>query len=367
MTKLSIVIPCYNVEKYLRQCLDSVINQVLKDIEIILIDDGGKDNCPQIIDEYAAKDSRIIAIHKENGGYGQSMNIGLERATGEYIGIVEPDDYIDTNMYEDLYNIAKQYDSDIVKSCFYDNIQTPQETRIKKANWKDYIPEDKSFTIKEYPYFLYYHPSIWSCIYKKEFLNKNNIRFVEAPGAGWTDNPFQVQTMCLAERINYTSNAYYYWRRLNVYESDDIKDYTIPFKRSDEIHKWLNENNIEDEQILTNLYRREFTYIYLVLGMKQIVDIKDCYKRIDTMCQRMNKEIVFNNKILRKMYNRVFNRAKLLRIRILLKRIKKSIIRLHISDREIYLSLFGNMLLDIKIKPEKCKKNVQLKNFGEDI
>ena len=123
MSKVSIIVPIYGVEKFLRECVDSILNQSLKDIEIILIDDGGKDNCPQIIDEYAQKDNRIIAIHKQNGGYGQTCNVGLERATGEYVAIVEPDDYIDSKMYEDLYNIACKFNSDIVKSCFYDNLQ----------------------------------------------------------------------------------------------------------------------------------------------------------------------------------------------------------------------------------------------------
>lgn len=107
MPKISVIIPVYGVEKYLKECLDSVLNQSLKDLEIILIDDGGKDNCPQIIDDYAKKDSRIIAIHKPNGGYGQTCNVGLEKATGEYVAIVEPDDYIDSKMYED-FRKAKQ-------------------------------------------------------------------------------------------------------------------------------------------------------------------------------------------------------------------------------------------------------------------
>ena len=96
MPKVSVIIPVYNVEKYLRQCLDSVINQTLKDIEIICVDDGSTDNCPNILDEYAAKDARIKIIHKKNEGYGKAMNVGISHASGEYIGIVEPDDYIDS-------------------------------------------------------------------------------------------------------------------------------------------------------------------------------------------------------------------------------------------------------------------------------
>ena len=226
MAKVSVIVPIYGVEKYLRECLDSIVNQTLSDLEIILIDDGSKDNCPQIIDEYAQKDNRIIAIHKENDGYGSAMNVGLENVTGEYIGIVEPDDYIDSKMYEDLYKIAKEYDSDVVKSCFYDNLQAKEEQRILKTKWDDdKIPQNRSFKITECGLFLQYHPSIWSCIYKRKFLKKHNIRFIEAPGSGWTDNPFQVQTMCRAERINYTPNAYYYWRRLN---KDEFKNASNP-------------------------------------------------------------------------------------------------------------------------------------------
>lgn len=333
MAKISVIVPIYGVEKYLRECLDSILNQTFEDLEIILIDDGGKDSCPQIIDEYAQKDKRVIAIHKENGGYGHTCNTGLEHATGDYVAIVEPDDYIDLKMYEDLYKIAQEFDSDIVKSSYYDNLQSEQLTRIKKVNWKDFIPEDRSFTLKEYPYFLSYHPSIWTCIYKREFLNKHNIRFIEASGAGWTDNPFQVQTMCLAQRINYTSKAYYYWRRLNYFESDELKDYTLPFVRSDEIHKWLEENGIDDSKILEQLHKRELAYINIVLGMKKISNKKDCFNKINVMLKRMNIQYV-------PLY--------LVRWKIFYKRFMKKIFRMRISRKESYLILFNRKIWEYK-------------------
>lgn len=345
MPKISILVPIYNVEKYLKECLDSIINQTFDDIEIICINDGSKDNCPQIINEYVKKDDRIVAIHKGNCGYGSAMNVGLAHATGEYVAIVEPDDYIESTMYEDLYKIAKAYDSDIVKSCFYDNLQCKQESKIKKVHWKDFIPEDRSFTIKEYPYFLYYHPSIWSCIYKREFLIKHSLKFVEAPGAGWTDNPFQVQTMCLAERINYTSKAYYYWRRLNYFESDDLKDYTIPFKRTEEIHQWLEKNNINDEGILVNLYRRELTYINIVLGKKTIPDMKDCYARIEKLVSRIPYKTFINSKIVRNneknTYKLVLKNPKLVWLKIRYKSICRKLISIHLNKIEQRIILFG--------------------------
>lgn len=344
MAKISVIVPIYGVEKYIKECLDSILNQSFKNIEILLIDDGGKDNCPQIIDEYATKDSRIIAIHKPNGGYGQTCNVGLERATGEYIAIVEPDDYIDSKMYENLYSIAQKYNSDIVKSCFYDNLQTSQESRISKLNWQDFIPEDKSFTINEYPYFLYYHPSIWSCIYKREFLERHHIRFVEAPGAGWTDNPFQVQTMCLAERINYTSKAYYYWRRLNKDESEDLKDYTIPFKRTTEIHKWLNENHINDENILVNLFRRELAYINIVLNMKKIANENDCYKKISSLIAMCPNSFLLNKDVRKdelNFYKSVSRSPKFTRFALLIKKFRRNNISIRWNRKEKRISLFG--------------------------
>ena len=352
MPKISVIVPIYGVEKYLKEAIDSVLNQTLTDLEIILIDDGSKDNCPQIIDEYAFKDSRIIAIHKENGGYGQSMNIGLAKATGEYIAILEPDDYIDSKMYEDLYSIAKQYDSDIVKSCFYDNLQTEKITRISRMWWFDYIPENKTFTINEYPYFLNYHPSVWSAIYKREFLNKHHIRFIEAPGAGWTDNPFQVQTMCLAEKINYTSKSYYYWRRLNENPSKELKDYKIPLLRSEEIHNWLNKNKneIKNEDVLAFLYKREFAYIKTVLGMDKINDLKDCFNRTKELCLKMDRNIVLHNENITKYEKRLYKKC-LINPQIIwlfeqYRVYRKNYFQIHINRKEILIRLFGKEIIN---------------------
>lgn len=118
--KVSILVPIYNNEIYLHECIDSIINQTLKDIEIILLDDGSTDNSPQICDEYAKKDNRIKVVHKENTGYGHTMNLGIEMATCEYVGIVESDDYAELDMFESLYNATVQnnHKIDMVKSNY---------------------------------------------------------------------------------------------------------------------------------------------------------------------------------------------------------------------------------------------------------
>lgn len=186
--KVSIIMPTYKVEKYFRQCIESVINQTLTDIEIIPVDDGSPDNCGKIMDEFAANDSRIKPIHQENGGYGKAVNAGIAVATGEYIGIVETDDWCEPNMFEKLYTQAKKLDADVSKCDFKyyfgKNYFKPCNS-IRKVG-----KENVLYTLKENPAIMKYHVSIWSAIYRKSFLDKHNIRVEESRSASYQDMPF---------------------------------------------------------------------------------------------------------------------------------------------------------------------------------
>lgn len=113
--KVSVIVPIYNVEKYLDECIVSLLNQTLEDIEIILVDDESPDNCPKMCDEYANKDKRVKVIHKKNGGLGFARNSGLDVATGEYVAFIDSDDFIDLDMIEHLYNVATEYNADEVR------------------------------------------------------------------------------------------------------------------------------------------------------------------------------------------------------------------------------------------------------------
>lgn len=217
MAKISVVVPVYNVEKYLKECIDSIINQTLEDIEIICVNDGSTDSSLEILNDYAKKDSRIIVINKSNSGYGHTMNMGLNAATGEYVGIIESDDFADKNMFEDLYKLAKEYDADIVKGDWYNywsknkfarkNNRISSAKTLKLTNSK----QDKSL--------LRINPSVWSAIYKKEFLNKYNIRFLETPGASYQDLAFSFKVFALAEKVILTDKAYLYYRQDNMNSS----------------------------------------------------------------------------------------------------------------------------------------------------
>ncbi len=349
MAKVSIIIPVYGVEKYLRECLDSVLAQTLEDLEIILLDDGGKDSCPQMIDEYAAKDSRIVAIHKENGGYGHTCNMGLERATGEYVAIVEPDDFIDKNMYKELYNKAVENDADIVKSGYYENYDLGEDSFKKlKPELKGFAVPNKVFTLKEYPQFVRMHPSIWSCIYKREFLEKNQIRFVEAPGAGWTDNPFQVQTMCLADRIVYVDKPYYYWRKCNLDDANDLKDISIPFKRIKEIRQWMNDNNINDDGILSYLYKREIVYLHIMNRIVNKNNIKNFKDYVKEYVLGLDYELVKRSNIIKKREKRFLMNLKKWQDYTIFqdkfKVFKANIFKFRYNKNEKFLYLFGRCI-----------------------
>ncbi len=221
MTKVSVLVPIYNVEKYLNQCLDSLCSQTLEDMEIICINDGSTDSCGKILEYYQKKDSRIKIITKANSGYGNSMNIGLDNASGEYIGIVESDDFIDSNMMEKLYNIAKGEPDfcnglDIVKSnCYFYS----KNGSVEKNEYNDAfeeLPLNKVIEPVCYSSLFLKLQTIWSALYKRTFLLENNIRFNETPGASYQDVSFVFQTYACAKTIKLIPDAYLHYRIDNV-------------------------------------------------------------------------------------------------------------------------------------------------------
>lgn len=179
MPLFSIIIPVYNVEKYLNKCVDSVLNQTFTDFEVILVDDGSPDNCPAICDSYAEKDKRVRVIHKQNGGLICARKSGLEAARGDYIGFVDSDDWIEENMYELFADMIKKYTPDMVLSDFY--FDSGKEIINSEQLFEQEFYDKKSLNEKLYPVMLFsgiyfkfgVNPCCWSKVYKKELLKKN--------------------------------------------------------------------------------------------------------------------------------------------------------------------------------------------------
>lgn len=119
MIGLTIIVPIYGAEKYLRKCVDTILMQTYNDYEVLLVDDGSKDACPEICDDYACADPRVRVLHKLNAGYGAAVNTGLDHAKGKWIGIVEPDDWIESDMFKTLIDCGNESGADVVKSGYY--------------------------------------------------------------------------------------------------------------------------------------------------------------------------------------------------------------------------------------------------------
>ena len=215
MPKVSVIIPVYNVEKYLERCVESIRNQTLIDIEIILVDDGSPDNCPQICDEFAKKDSRIKVLHKKNGGLSSARNVGLYVATGEYIGYIDSDDYAELDMFEKLYTCARKNEVDFVMADYW-RVQSDGVRKKKSLDIRSGLYTKEDINQEIYPILIMreevdYGPllSVWHCLYKADFIKKNKLFFDEE--IKWSED-------CIYSAIlGYQAENFYYLKDEYVY------------------------------------------------------------------------------------------------------------------------------------------------------
>ena len=219
---VSVIIPVYNVELYLHKCIDSVLNQTLRQIEVILVDDGSPDGSPAICDEYALKDARIKVIHKENEGLGYARNSGIEVATGEYITFLDSDDYLSENTLEVLYTYAKNNNLDIVRAA---RNQFHEEDKfshwIKDSKLKIYEGKD---ILKKIALCYFSQPngssdaalnlegSAWGALYHRELFNQHGVRFVSERDLVSEDFVFNYECACIANRIGKIKDTLYHYR-----------------------------------------------------------------------------------------------------------------------------------------------------------
>lgn len=210
--KVSILVPVFNMEKYLRQSLYSITNQSLDDIQIICINDGSTDGSLEILEDFAKNDNRIEIISKSNSGYGHSMNLGLEAAKGEYVGIVEPDDFVDQDMFKTLYELAETHDADVVKCNFYshaDGMAVEDDVFVEYLEGCDY---DTLLIPRRYDPIFLTAPSTCTAVYRRSLLEENHVRYLETPGASFQDTFFNYQILALANSMYLTREAFHHYR-----------------------------------------------------------------------------------------------------------------------------------------------------------
>lgn len=208
---VSVVVPIYKVEKYLAECVDSILAQTLSDIEVILVDDGSPDNCPAMVDAYAAKDPRVVAIHQPNGGYGKAVNAGIARASAPYIGIIESDDWIEPTMYEKLYKRACETGADLVKCRFwrYDSTAPAERRNIEELQVLNQAPEGV-FHPLEWDPLIMIHVSLWSYLYKAEIAKQ--VKVLETQSAAYQDGPFVFEVLARANSISIVKEPLVHYR-----------------------------------------------------------------------------------------------------------------------------------------------------------
>ena len=284
---ISVVMPMYNQEKYIIKCLESVINQTLKELEIIVVNDGSTDASLEIVKGYAENDDRIIIIDKANTGYGNSVNLGMKRASGLYVGIVETDDFISEDMFETLYKLTENGTVDVVKGNFYDYYEHPDRAAeaIENTERHDMPNVSEKFTIRQHPQILWGHPSVWSAIYRRQFLIDNNIVLEEAKGGGWVDNPFFFETLCKADSVKWTRRPLYYYRKTSANSSSTgIVNPNLPFDRMNDNLDVIEKGGYTDDVTLRYLYSRALMYAN---GALKECDYEHNYALIDEKAKKL--------------------------------------------------------------------------------
>lgn len=306
MPKVSIIVPIYNVEQYLNKCIDSLLNQTLQDIEIILVDDGSTDNSGEIAKNFAEKNpNKIKYYRKENGGLSDARNYGIPYATGEYIAFLDSDDYIEKNAYEEMYNKAIEENSDYVECDFI--WEYPNKSKIDKQEYY--------FGKKEMMKNV--RVVAWNKLIKRELITTNNIFFPK--GLRYEDVEFTYKLIPYLDRTSYVSKPFihYIQRENSIANKQNERNIEI-FTVLDNVIQYYKENKLYNE------YEEELEYIYtrysLCSSLKRICKIPDVETRDklveftwnnlnDKFPNWSNNRILKNNQTFKDIYMLTVNKA----------------------------------------------------------
>ncbi len=273
MKKISVIVPVYNVEKYIDKCLNSLVNQTLKDIEIIVVNDGSPDNSQAIIDKYVKKYPKLVkSFIKENGGQGSARNLGLEKATGEYISFVDSDDWLDENALLEMYNLAQKDNSDIV---ICDMIDHYEDGSTKNYNCTKY---DSVYKVT---------PSACNKIFKKSIIG--DIRFLN--GEWYEDFDFTTKFLMQNVKISTISKGYYHCnaRRVSTMSNNNSLKNLDMITVIEDLIAYSKEHDLYDENVISYLI---FDHILITsINRVALQKNKDAKKVIKTFIDYCHQKI----------------------------------------------------------------------------
>lgn len=261
MPKVSVIVPFYNVEKYIEKCLESLVNQTLEDIEIILVNDGSKDDSLDIAKKFIQKfPNKIIYLEKENGGLSDARNYGIPHAKGEYIAFLDSDDYIEKDMYKDMYEIAQKEKSDMVECDFYWEFPNKMKKSVGQLYYEKKEMLEKIRVVA------------WNKLIKRELLENEEIRFPK--GYRYEDVEFTYKLVPFLDKVSFLKKTYihYIQREGSITNSQNEKNMQI-FNVLENVIKYYKEKNIYEE------YKDEIEYVYIryafCSSFLRIVKLKD--------------------------------------------------------------------------------------------
>ncbi len=299
MTKVSVIIPVYNVEKYLRECLESVVRQTLRDIEIICVDDGSTDGSPDILREFAQNDKRFVIISQSNQGQGVARNKGIENAKGEYIAFVDPDDWIEVDAFEKLYDFSVKNSAEIThfnyKEYLNGNYKYKDLSKKFLKKYKYNVLKNLYYSYKNMGKNFLVDLDISCCTYfiKREFLNKNNVRF--APYRIAEDHLFTVKNVLLAPKIFFINEYFYNYR---VREGSSVENLSDENFCVFDIISLLSEfvDGLNDRERLL----KEFENYKIALLAKRYTHVpKESRKKYENFCLNLLGEKGYKKMLLR--------------------------------------------------------------------
>lgn len=312
---VSVVVPMYNVEKTLDACLASVEAQTYGSLEVICVNDGSTDGSCEVARAHAASDPRIRVIDKPNEGYGASCNRGIDAARGTWVAIVEPDDELEPRAFEELLACADAFGGagavDVVKAAYWrvfppaepgglaERVSCPYRGRVR--------PRRQPFGVEETPELLLHHPSIWAALYRRGYLAERKIRFVEAPGSGWTDNPFMAATLLLTRRIAYTDTPVYryYERDLGEAETFAARSPLVPLTRWNEMMDVAATARVSDARVLEALAVRGVNYACITRDAGALDDPQVKALAVESM-ERLDAKAVLGSRLISPAGKRLF-------------------------------------------------------------
>lgn len=295
--KISIIVPVYKVEKYLNKCIDSILNQSYKNIEVILVDDGSPDNCGKICDEYLLKDNRIRVIHKENGGLSSARNAGLDIATGDYIGFVDSDDWIEPKMYETLIENVIKYNAQISVGGVVDLLEEGNKYTSIKSTFDGNIKIqclNKEDAMKK---FFLGSWSAWDKIYKREVHEK--IRFPE--GEINEDEAIAMQILDNCEKIVYTNEVFYnYIKRSDSITTSEFSEKKLDwYKNCKRNLEFIKENYSSLNEYAEVRFCNSIMWSLRCIAIEN-KDFKDSINMLLSNLRDNKKELLNNNLISKK-------------------------------------------------------------------